>query len=429
MSEPSPPVDTQVQSGTAMASPRLRQDAAIVVGAIALLVISLLPVFLTPLLSRDMQNALGVSASSAGLLVAALQGGLAVGALGTAALLGRLGRLPMAIAGVTLAVIGWALTSVMLAVGGVAAGVVGVMLAIAGLGSGMASATGNSTLSQARASVRAFSVATFTTVVIGSLIIALMPTLQDLAADAGLAGVVSVIVALCGVVALVPTRTRHAVARAKFVSDASIAVEGSGSGGNGAQTASKPGRISPVAWITVAAMLALSVGNFAMWTYAQNVGEAANLTSSTVTTALGVTQIIGLLGAAFVAVTNGQVRHHNILPVVIVIVAVGNLLMGVTGVGNLYLVGLTIVNLGYYAFSPLIFAQGALLDRSGRVPAVLGATSMVGGFLAPIVAGVLIGPQESWATLAWGSAVIVLLALPCALLALRAAHQSALEPA
>jgi MFS family permease len=169
-------------------------------------------------------------------------------------------------------------------------------------------------------------------------------------------------------------------------------------------------------------MLLLSAGTLGVWTFAQAIGEASGLASTSVTRALAATQVVGLLGAWIAAAVGRGSKRGVVLVVSIAVVAVGTLAMGLSHVGWAFLAGLTAVNLGYYCFTPLVYSIGADLDRSGRLAALVGAAGLVGGFVSPFAAGALAGAAERWALLAVVAAAAV--AVSAALLVRPAARAS-----
>lgn len=388
------------------AAPR-PSDVQVTSAAISLLVVSLLPVFLAPLLSSYLKSDLGLSTALAGTVVSVTQGSLAVGALGIVPLLARSNRLLLGVSGMTLSLLGWSVASVVTAT----PAVIGAQVAV-GLGAGVASATGNATLSHARNSVRAFSVATVVTVLIGSALLAGLPTLASASPFWGLFTAAAGIVVVALGVALSTPRSRAAI---RFQPAArSVAPSG---------VESEPADVQPwlrgPAALLVLAMLALSIGNFAMWTFAAEIGQVAGLSSERTVQALGITQILGLAGALFAAVTRGWVGRWPVLPGAILIVAVGNLLMGLAPNGGVFFLGLLAVNLAYYCFTPLMFAAAADLDPAGRLAAVVGGASLVGGFLAPVLGAAVAGAGDDWVRMSVAAAVLIVLAVPLVVVAQR----------
>ena len=390
-------------------------DVRVTTAAVSLLIVSLLPVFLAPLLSSYLKTELGFSTSMAGTAVSATQGSLAVGALAIVPLLARIDRLVLGTAGVVLSLLGWVCASAATAT----VAVIGAQIAI-GLGAGVASATGNATLSHARNSVRAFSFATVVTVLVGSALLAGLPSFSSISPFWGLFTVAAVVVAGCLAMAIGSPGARSAIRYVAPPSDSATIATSRGE-------ANRSWLSGPPMFL-VLAMLALSIGNFAMWTFATEIGQAAGLSSADAVRALGITQIVGLSGAVVAAVSRGRVGRWPVLPGAIVTVAVGNLLMGLAPSGAAFVLGLLAVNVAYYCFTPLLFAAAANLDPAGGLAAAVGGASLVGGFLAPVLAAAVAGAEDDWARMSVAAAALIVVAVPLVLWAQRGAGRQMVGP-
>ncbi len=382
-------------------------DGWLLVGSVCLLAVSLLPVFVAPVLVHVLVQSRGVDLSTTGILIGLAQGGLAVGALGSAPLLKRIRGDVMGLSGA--AVTGCCWLALAGASGPVAIGAVQVVL---GLGAGLASAAGNGTLARARRPTRAFSVATIAVVLIGSILVAVVPDAEALLPGAGFFAATAGVAIVCPLLAIAAGPVRRSLAAVAANSPRPRSESGRQAVAKGV------GRGARMALVIT--MLMAAVGNFAVWTFVEEIGIGLGLAEATATRLLGLTQMVGLSGALLAAATGGRIGRVSLLPPSLLLLAVGNVAMGLAGIPAIFIAGMVAVNMAFYCLNPLLFARAAELDPVGRLAAVVGGASLAGSFVAPVVGGFLVGPDDDWTRLCLAAAVTIVLSVIPAVVALRA---------
>lgn len=392
-------------------------DRWLVAGCVGLLLVSLIPTFFAPLLSHSLSADRGLATSTVGALISANQGGLAVGVIGSALIISRVPRLWWGVGGATIAVIGWVVASTTHATSALA-----VVLVVIGLASGAASAAGNASLATARQSVRAFAAATIATVIIGSTLIAIVPQVDDklpLPAAAAPFAVAATAAALATVAVLVVSPARLALTESRVTTGDRRQV-------TVPSTSGTPVRAQGLVFL--GAILCVNVGNFAIWTFAENIGIAAGLNASQAGLVLGLTQVTGLLGAFFTGFTGSSARRLKALPLFVIALAVGNAAVGLAVTGAWFVVGMQLLNLAYYAMTPVFYGTAARLDTSGRLPALVAGAGLVAGFIAPNLAAAAAGPDDNWMRLTGVAVALILITVPIFAVISRR-HRGALAPA
>jgi len=384
-------------------------DGWLLVGSVCLLAVSLLPVFVAPVLVHVLVQSRGVDLSTTGILIGLAQGGLAVGALGSAPLLKRIRGDVMGLSGA--AVTGCCWLALAGASGPVAIGAVQVAL---GLGAGLASAAGNGTLARARRPTRAFSVATIAVVLIGSILVAIVPDAEALLPGAGFFAATAGVAIVCPFLAIAVGPVRRSLAAVAANSPRPRPRSESG------RQMVEPGVGRGARVALVITMLMAAVGNFAVWTFVEEIGIGVGLAEATATRLLGLTQMVGLSGALLAAATGGRIGRISLLPPSLLLLAVGNVAMGLAGIPAIFIAGMVAVNMAFYCLNPLLFARAAELDPVGRLAALVGGASLAGSFVAPVVGGFLVGPDHDWTRLCLAAAVTIVLSVIPAVVALRA---------
>lgn len=174
------------------------------------------------------------------------------------------------------------------------------------------------------------------------------------------------------------------------------------------------------ATLLVGALLLMNVGNMMIWTYAQSIGERAGLSNEFTSTFLGLSQLVGLIGTGLTLALGGRVSKMLIVVPAVVVLAVGNLLVGTSTGPAPFTIGFLAVNIAFFCLSPLLLALAAELDsRSGQLVVIAGAASLVAGSIAPALGGAIAGPEEHWARLGFTALSLVLMAIPLLVLPVR----------
>lgn len=385
--------------------PGAKEHKGLLVGAAAMMTGGVLTTFLSPLLAVSFAKEFGFGVEEAGLLVSGGLGGVALSAFAILPFLPRLDRRMVGISGALVAATGLAVT-------GLATSFVVVLAlqVLIGLGAGLCYACANSALAYARLPERAFSIVTITWMLAGAIMLTLGPTLHSLWPKVGICLGLAAAELVCVIfmTRLCDVRNLTGVApdapRTEHRDDSMIATEGSPSGSSGI--------IGPAIMLIGAAWL-LQGGNLMVWTFAQSIGEHAGLSAQSTATFLGLSQLMGLLGAgitlAFGAKTNKMVL---IVPAALAL-AMGNLFVGTATNAPQFVVGFLAVSIAYFCLVPLLLALAAELDTSsGQLVVLVGAGALVAGGVVPALGGWLAGTQEHWPRLGVTALAAVLLALP-----------------
>lgn len=384
------------------------EHRGLVVGSSAMMVAGFLTTFLSPLLAVSFAKEFSFGTQYAGVLVAAGQTGVAVAALAVLPFLPRLDRRALGVTGAVLTALCLALT-----------GLVGsfwtvLILQIAmGLGAGLSYASANSALAYARYPERAFSIVTISWMLAGAAMLTLGPMLHDVWPHEGIYLGMAAAELLCVAFILRLPDVRGLPKRNPVT----------GSGPRRAAATAFP------AALLVSALLLMNVGNMMIWTYAQSIGERTGLSTEFTSTFLGLSQLVGLLGAGLTMVLGGRVSKLLIVVPAVIILAVGNLLVGTSTSPAPFTMGFVAVNIAFFCLSPLLLALATELDtRSGQLVVIAGAASLVAGSIAPALGGAIAGPDEHWARLGFTALSLVLVSIPLLVLPVRRARGEEPEP-
>lgn len=165
-----------------------------------------------------------------------------------------------------------------------------------------------------------------------------------------------------------------------------------------------------------------------LWTFAQELGHTAGLSSESVSSFLGLSQLIGLLGT-FAPWLLGRWVGRGVLGAFgLFVSALGVIAVAMVHTPTAYIAGNLAVNLGYWIVLPLGLSIAADLDRnSGRLVAFMLGTSSIGLAIGPSLAGPLLGGEDT--TLGgWVFGIIGLIAVPLIVLPARAADRAVNPP-
>jgi predicted MFS family arabinose efflux permease len=128
----------------------------------------------------------------------------------------------------------------------------------------------------------------------------------------------------------------------------------------------------------------------ALWGFAQEIGRRTGMEDQAIGAVLGMTGVIGLLGALAVAILN--VRFGRLIPMIsgLVVVTILSLVICLTSDAMVFSVGIVFWQAATFFAVPYIFGMAAELDPQGRVIAACGGCLLLGASLGPAIAGVLI---------------------------------------
>ena len=163
----------------------------------------------------------------------------------------------------------------------------------------------------------------------------------------------------------------------------------------------------------------------ALWTFAQDLGRTAGLSSEMTSSFLGFSQLIGLLGTMAPWLLGPRIGRAALGATGLLVTAIGIVAVALVHTPTAYVVGNLAVNLGYWVVLPLGMSVAADLDRnSGRLVAFVLGMSSVGLAIGPSLAGPLLGGEDT--TLGgWVFGIIGLIAVPLIVSPARAADAAA----
>ncbi|MCH9666466.1 MAG: MFS transporter [Actinomycetia bacterium] len=390
--------------------PGAREHKGLLVGAAAMMAAGFLTTFLSPLLAISFAKEFEFGIGSAGLLVAFGQGGVALSAFGILPFLPGLDRRRVGMAGALV-------TSAALASTGFATGF-GTVLAlqiVTGLGAGLCYACANSALAYARLPERAFSIVTMTWMLVGAFMLTLGPTLHELWPKAGVLLGMAAAVLLCVIfITQLPD-----VRRLPKNDEAAAQLE----------NAEGPAGIVGLAMLLLSAVALLEIGNAMVWTFAEPIGMHAGLSAQGTGTFLGLSQLVGLVGAGITLAVGAKVPKMILFVPAAVTLGLGNLLVGTAASPAPFIIGFLAINVAFFCAIPLLLSLAAELDTSsGRLVVLAGGAALVAGAAAPALGAFIAGENEHWSRLGVTALILVLLAIPLLVLPVRVAkHRVALS--
>ncbi|MGY4710579.1 MFS transporter [Mycolicibacterium sp. CBM1] len=387
----------------------VKEHKGLLVGAAAMMVAGFLTTLLSPLLAVSFAQEFNFGIQSAGLLVALGQGGVAVSAFGILPVLPRLDRRRVGIAGAIIAAASLALTGFADSFGTVLA-----LQIVMGLGAGLCYACANSALAYSRFPERAFSIVTITWMLVGAAMLTAGPALHDAWPKVGiyLGMAAAELVCVIFILRLPDVRT--------LAEHEQLAERQAGPDSSGQITSVFP------AALLVGSLFLMEVGNVMIWTFAESIGEGAGLSPQFTATFLGLSQLIGLIGSGITLALGSRVPKMFLIAPAVVVLGVGNLLVGTATGPTSYMVGFLAINLAFFCLTPLLLAMAAELDTSsGRLVVVAGGISLVAGAVAPAVGGWIAGTGGHWSRLGMTALLVVVLTLPLLTVPVRAAKHRA----
>jgi predicted MFS family arabinose efflux permease len=403
-----------------------KEHKGLVVGAAGMMVAGSLTNFLSPLVAVSFADQFGFGIARTGLLVAGGQGGVALSAVAILPFLPRLDRRKVGVGGALIAAVCLALTGYVRGFGAVL-----VLQIVMGLAAGFAYACANSALAYARQPERAFSIVIITLMLSGAAMLTLGPTLHDVWPKAGVHVGIAGAELLCIVF----------IARLPDVrglpKDGLSAVQPDGETNTPMAPPSKawaqPSRLRGIfspAILLIGAVWMINVGTLMIWTYAHTIGEGTGLSAQNTSTFLGLSQLIGLVGAGITLGFGGKVGKMVLIVPAVISLAVGNLLIGTATSPPVFIEGFLAVNIAFYCLEPLLLALAAELDtNSGQLVVLVGAMTLVAGGGAPALGGWIAGAGGDWSRLGVTALALGLLALPLLIPPIRTAKTRATSEA
>jgi predicted MFS family arabinose efflux permease len=340
-----------------------------------------------PIIVGALMEARGFGETAVGLLGSAELGGMAAASLLAAGPLRRRSRRGFGLAGVAIAVVGHGLSALPLSYSALL-----MMRIVAGVGEGIAVASGGAAAAGAAEPDRLFAESTVIVGLLGGLLLTALPYVSVPYGPAG---------AYCALAILSLTVIPFVL----WLPDppplrGDEAEEGT------------PNRA--LGLLAITAFLLFALGQNGLWTFDERIGVGAGLSVETVGLALGVTSLLGLAGAGLAWWIN--VRVGRSLPIVAgVLVYVASALALIYVPNGPVFWGANLVWAIAYLFTlPFFMGTLAALDPRGRWAASGTGMASIGGAAGPLFGGLLVA-AGSYPSLAWLIVGTVLLTLAFAL--------------
>lgn len=367
---------------------RLGEPRGLLIGGIAAGVAGVMADLLSPIYATSFHKGFGLSNTQAGFLVTAALGMMAVAEFGLAHSIGRRNLKHVTTWGVALSCGALIYISEVSDNGfwSLFAG-----MAVLGLGCGLSFVAGNAALSYATNSERAFGLLTFWYMIFVFVMMSTNPVLRQMYPIVLPYAAMVAVQLLC--LALVwwklPDTRVLAAERA-----AAAAVDDAPAGGPG--SAATPALFSSLPVLLGLAVTLSQLAVAGLWTFAQELGSTAGLSSQTTATFLGVSQLVGLLGTLAPWLLGRLIGRAALGAAGFLLAAIGILLVGLVHTPAGYIAGNLAVNLGYWVTLPLALSVASDLDRDGgRLVAFMLGMSSVGLALGPSLAGPLLGGTDT----------------------------------
>lgn len=405
---------------------RLGEPKGLLVGGIAAGVAGVMADLLSPIYATSFHKGFGLTNTQAGFLVTAALAMMAVSEFGLAHSIGRRNLKHVTTLGVALS------CAALLYISEVSDNGFWVLLvgmAALGLGCGLSFVAGNAALSYASNSERAFGLLTFWYMIFVFVMMSTNPVLRQMYPIVLPYAAMVVVQLLC--LALVWWRlpdtralaAQRAAAQAEAESEEQVDV--GAQVGAGAKAGTALALFSPLPLVLGLAVAVSQLSVAGLWTFAQELGGSAGLSSQTTATFLGVSQLVGLLGTLAPWLLGRLVGRATLGAAGFLLAAIGVLMVGLVHTPAGYIIGNLAVNLGYWVTLPLVLSVASDLDREGgRLVAFMLGMSSVGLALGPSLAGPLLGGADTtlggWIFGILGLAAVPLI-IPPALAADRAA--------
>ena len=388
-----------------------KEPAGLLVGGIAAGVAGSMADLLSPIYATSFHKGFGLPNTQAGFLVTAALGAMAVVEFGLAHSIGGSNLKRVATWGVAVSSVALLYISEVSDYAGLAGfwSLFAGMLAL-GLGCGLTFVAGNAALSYANNSERSFGLLTFWYMIFVFIMMSTNPYLRQL---------YPIVLPYAAMVAV--QLVCLALIWWKLPDTRLLKAKETGTG----SAATDLKLFSPLPILLGLAVTLSQLSVAGLWTFAQELGRTAGMSSQSVSSFLGFSQLIGLLGT-FAPWLLGRWVGRGILGAFgLLVTALGVVAVALVHTPNAYIAGNLAVNLGYWMVLPLGLSVAADLDRnSGRLVAFMLGMSSIGLAIGPSLAGPLLGGADT--TLGgWVFGIIGLIAVPLIVPPARAADRAA----
>lgn len=363
---------------------RFGEPRGLLIGGIAAGVAGVMADLLSPIYATSFHKGFGLTNTEAGFLVTAALGMMAVSEFGLAHSIAHRNLKHVTTWGVALSCVALLYISEV-SDNGFWSLFVG--MAVLGLGCGLSFVAGNAALSFAGNSERAFGLLTFWYMIFVFVMMSTNPVLRQMYPIVLPYAAMVAVQLLC--LALVwwklPDTQELAAQRAAAPTD-----------GAGTARNHELALLSPLPVLLGLAVTVSQLSVSGLWTFAQELGGTAGLSSQTTATFLGVSQLIGLIGALAPWLLGPLVGRGALGAAGFLLAAVGILMVALVHTPSGYIAGNLAVNLGYWVTLPLALSVASDLDREGgKLVAFMLGMSSVGLALGPSLAGPLLGGADT----------------------------------
>lgn len=367
---------------------RFGEPRGLLIGGIAAGVAGVMADLLSPIYATSFHKGFGLSNTQAGFLVTAALGMMAVSEFGLAQSIGRRNLKHVTTWGVGLSCVALLYISEV-SDNGFWSLFVG--MAVLGLGCGLSFVAGNAALSHAGNSERAFGLLTFWYMIFVFVMMSTNPVLRQMYPIVLPYAAMVAVQLLCLALVWWKLPDTRVLATQRTATDP-MDTDATGGGTGTAALA----LFSPLPLLLGLAVTVSQLAVAGLWTFAQELGGTAGLSSQTTSTFLGVSQLIGLLGALAPWLLGRLLGRAVLGAVGFLLAAVGILLVGLVHTPAGYIAGNLAVNLGYWVTLPLALSVASDLDREGgRLLAFMLGMSSVGLAFGPSLAGPLLGGADT----------------------------------
>ena len=397
---------------------KLGEPKGLLIGGIAAGVAGIMADLLSPIYATSFHKGFGLDNTQAGFLVTAALGTMAIVEFGLAHWIEKANLKKVTAIGIVISC--FALAYISLVAEGTFLQLVIGMIAL-GLGCGLAFVAGNAALSFANNSSRAFSLLTMWYMIFTLVMMTTNPFLRDIMPIVVPYAAMIVVQIICLVLVLwkLPDM-RELSAQVHAAEEAVPSAEG-------AESAHGIKLFSPIPLMLSVAVMLSQLAVAGLWTFAQELGASTGMSAESVSSFLGISQVIGLVGTLAPWLLGKYIGRAVLGAFGFLLASVGIVLAAAGGTTTLFITGNLMINLGYWITLPLALSVAADLDKnSGKLVAFMLGMSSIGLAIGPSLAGPLLGGDNP-AMGGWIFGIVSLVAVPLILVPARRADVAAKE--
>ena len=360
-----------------------------------------------PLIIGTFVDSVGLSEFDAGILASAEVAAMAAASLLSASLLGRFPPRSLALTGVTIALIGHALSAEFQTIVQI-----GTCRALAGLGEGTLYAAACATIARLGAADRRFAIAMVVQGGIAAILLALLPMATAAHAARGLFVTLAALSLISvPVFAMYPRTTNKPADDGDSTRPGSFTV---------------PSYVGAVLMVPVVLVATLE---FSMWSNIERLGVRLALSGQSIGLILSAGTVFGLLGGFAAAVLGA--RYGRLLPLLtgFTLQMTASVVCIVAGSPAPYVIAYFVWSAALFFIVPFLFGTASTLDSNGRWAAAASGMLLIGQMSGPALSGWVIY-RAGYAGLLWMlvSLSVVALAMLIPAVRLAASRSLALRP-